>query len=50
MQMLGMSDRDVQKMTVVLEKGRPPTIAVEEILSSIPDVLVTKTYTVVEVN
>lgn len=48
--MLGLQGRSIKKLVFTLEQGLPPSIEVSEFLFSVPDVLVTKTYTVTEVN
>jgi len=47
---LGMQGRDIRKLVLTFEHGQIPTIEISEFLLSTPDVLVTKTYTVAEVN
>lgn len=50
LRMLGMEGRRVRKMVLTFESNQIPTIEVQEFLHSAPDVLVTKRYTVTEVN
>lgn len=50
LRMLGMEGRRVTKLVLTFESNKIPTIEVSEFLYSAPDVLVTKTYTVTEVN
>lgn len=50
LKMLGMEGRRVRKMVLTFEANQIPTIEVSEFLHSAPNVLVTKKYTVVEVN
>lgn len=45
-----MQGRDIRKLVLTFEHGQIPTIEISEFLLSTPDVLVTKTYTVAEVN
>lgn len=50
MQMLGLEGRRIEKMVLTFEVGQVPTIEVREFLNSESDVLVTRIYTVTEVN
>lgn len=50
LRMLGMEGRRVRKMVLTFESNHIPTIEVSEFLHSAPDVLVTKKYTVTEVD
>lgn len=50
LKMLGMEGRRVTKLVLTFESNHIPTIEVSEFLHSAPDVLVTKKYTVTEVN
>jgi len=50
LRILGMQGRNIRKLVLTFKYDQIPTIEVSEFLCSPPDVLVTKTYTVTEVN
>lgn len=50
LRMLGLEGRRIEKMVLTFEVGQVPTIDVREVLNSESDVLVTRIYTVTEVN
>lgn len=50
LKMLGMDGRGITKMVLTFERDQTPIIEVQETLFSVPDVLVTRVYTVIEVN
>jgi hypothetical protein len=50
LRMLGMEGRRITKMVLTFESHQIPIIEVQEVLVSAPDVLVTRIYTVTEVN
>lgn len=45
-----MQGRNLRKLVLTFEYGQIPTIEISEFLCSPPDVLVTKTYIMAEVN
>lgn len=50
LRMLSLEGRRIEKMVLTFEVGQVPTIDVREVLNSESDVLVTRIYTVTEVN
>lgn len=50
LRMLGMDGRLIRKMVLTFETGQVPIIEIEEFLKSESGVLVTRIYTVTEVN